>query len=267
MSFSLTDVHVGATVMCGTDTTGHTVVGLVDAVLPGIGFRVRDVDGVATVLWKDLMLVAEDVVFPPSTGVGVADVGYGYPDCAFWDANGIEPLFVATPYDYGASAIPPAPGSLLVLLMETRDKVEKIGGVYLRAWSRQLSESLSFMPRRFPEVTPRTPDRPLSVSPVLCPGAPERAVPPLPDDEEDTEEDQAEEQEDQEEAEEEVEEEAEEEVEEEAEEEEDAQEEPVEEPKNINLLTSPNTVPIVVLAGWVMYLGILTFQNYCSCRC
>jgi len=147
--------------------------------------------------------------------------------------------------------------------METRDKVEKIGGVYLRAWSRQLSESLSFMPRRFPEETPRTPDRPLSVSPVLCPGAPERPVPPLPAEEEEEAEDvEAEEVEEEEETEEA-------EAEEEEEEEEDAEEEDeaAEEPKIINLLTSPNTVPIVVLVGWAAYLSILTFQNYCSCRC
>ena len=35
-------------------------------------------------------------------------------------------------------------------------------------------------------------------------------------------------------------------------------------PKLINLLSSPNTVPIVVLLGWVVYLS---FHNYCSCPC
>jgi len=247
MPFNLTDVRVDQTVMCGTNTAGFAVVGLVVAVLPGIGFRVRDCDGVETILWNDLFLVKDDEVEFSTVSAPVADSGYGFPDCDFWESQGIEPLFVADSVAAAAAAAVPAPGSLVPELVAKRELAEKKSGAYLRAWTRQMTEYLSLLPSRTPGPLLSTPERLLPPSPLIAPGAPARgsSVPLLdlsePEDEGEGEEDQEDEQEvvDQELGE-------------------------VEESKIINCLTSPNTVPIVVLVAWAAYLAVLTYQNYCS---
>jgi hypothetical protein len=60
MTFSLTDVCVGSTYMKGKTSLGYDAVGRVVAVLPGIGFRVRDCDGRGVMLWRDYRLVDEE---------------------------------------------------------------------------------------------------------------------------------------------------------------------------------------------------------------
>jgi len=286
MPFNLTDVRIDQTVICGTNTAGFTVVGRVVAVLPGIGFRVRDCDGVETILWNDLFLVKDDEVEFSTVSAPVADSGYGFPDCDFWESQGIEPLFVADAVTAAAASVP-APGCLVPELVAKRDLAEKKGGAYLRAWTRQMTEYLSLLPSRTPGPLLSTPERPLPPSPLIAPGAPARGSSvhsidlsesePEPEDECDEEdEDQGEEdQEDEEQGEEDQEEEEQDEEDQEEEEqgeedqEEEEQEDEVDEQddggsKIINFLTSPNTGPIVVLVGWAAYLALLTYQNYCS---
>jgi hypothetical protein len=286
MSFSVADVCIGETLLRGKNTAGSVVAGQVIDILPGVGFRILTDAGQKYMIWRDFCIVSE-----AAEAVEAVDVSsdYGYPDCEFWEANGIDPLYIATPYDYNASRVPAAPGNLLVLLLEARSRVETKGGASLRAWSRQLTESLSFLPSRSPGPILRTPPRPGSASPALCPGAPARPgrAEADADAEAETEDDEAEEEVDQEEVDQEEvdQEEDQEEVDQEEEQEEqedevveedveDVEEEEEEEageaevdnyqPKLINLLSSPNTVPIVVLLGWVVYLS---FHNYCSCPC
>jgi hypothetical protein len=209
MPFNLTDVRIDQTVICGTNTAGFTVVGRVVAVLPGIGFRVRDCDGVETILWNDMFLVKDDEVEFSTVSAPVADSGYGFPDCDFWESQGIEPLFVADAVTSAAASVP-APGCLVPELVAKRDLAEKKGGAYLRAWTRQMTEYLSLLPSRTPGPLLSTPERPLPPSPLIAPGAPARgsSVPsidlsesepePEPEDEcdEEDDEDQEEEEED-----------------------------------------------------------------------
>ncbi len=90
MSFSLTDVTIGSTYMKGKTTMGVDAVGRVVAVLPGIGFRVRDCDGRGVMLWSDLQLVDEEAYDLANETVDDSRAP-GFPDCAFWESRGIEP--------------------------------------------------------------------------------------------------------------------------------------------------------------------------------
>jgi hypothetical protein len=239
-------------------------------------------------LWSDLQLVDEEAYdLADETRVDCRGMP-GFPDCAFWESQGIEPLFVASWHHYHPDPMPPPPGFLTSILSAYRDEAEAKGGAFLRAWSRQATEALGYILTRssdptlslrdFPPASGskaqvvesttgtmfETPKRLLSTAAV--PGAPVRIrrepdpspadqedeLPPLDvsEDEEEAE-DQEEDQEDQE---------------EEAEDQEaEDQEEP--EPDNtwskvVTFLSAPNTIPIAVLVGWTAYL---TVQNYCSC--
>ena len=180
MSFQLTDVRKGETVLRGTSNTWSTIEGRVTEILPGIGFRVRGTNNQEAIIWRDYTLVEEaeatgamDPPLQPSPN----DIGY--PDCEFWAANGVEPLYVASPYHYSAGSmrIPP-PGSLFHPLMAHREKAERLGGAHLQAWTRQIADCMTLMPdcsprRSDPDSAPdsEVPDAPVKeplhiVSPV-----------------------------------------------------------------------------------------------------
>ena len=287
MPFSLTDVTVGSTYMKGKTSLDSDAVGRVVEVLPGIGFRVRDCDGRSFMLWSDLQLVDEEA-YDLADETRVDSRGMpGFPDCAFWESQGIVPLFVASWHHYHPDPMPPPPGFLTSILSSYRDEAETKGGAFLRAWSRQATEALGYVLTRssapalslrdFPPASGskaeavestsgtmfETPKRPQSA--VAVPDAPvrvRREPDPSPADQEDelppldVSEDEAED--------------------EEAEEAEEAEEDHKDQDwlqpqganedlfsKIVTFLKAPNTVPIAVLVGWVTYL---TLQNYCSCR-
>jgi len=145
MPFSLTDVTVGSTYMKGKTSLGSDAGGRVVAVLPGIGFRVRDCDGRGFMLWSDLQLVDEEA-YDLADETRVDSQGMpGFPDCAFWESQGIEPLFVASWHHYHPDPMPPPPGFLTPILSAYRDEAETKGGAFLRAWSRQATEALGYI--------------------------------------------------------------------------------------------------------------------------
>jgi len=188
-SFTLADVVVGRSRMMGRSTAGHMVSGVVLAVVPGVCFRV---DGGAQIslLWRELKLLAAETVdavsevgaedadddaedaddeddeavdAPPPVPVrrtdSGADYGFdGYPDCEFWERQGVEPVFVATPAHYSGGDVDA--DRVGELLEYGRIAAETQGGAYLRAWQRQMDSLAPSTPRRL-----RT---------VECPGAPVR---------------------------------------------------------------------------------------------
>ena len=282
-SFLLTDVTVGSTYLKGAAADDSVIVGRVLAILPGIGFRVRDCDGRGHVIWNKFSL-ADEAAYDLADEHEVVDGACpGFPDCEFWEDNGIEPLYVATGLHINSSPTGGPPGFLTPVLVGNREVAEAKGGAYLRAWTRQMMECLSLLPSRTPGPMLRTPER--SLSPLTVPDAPGRPG-RLVDYDDDEPEDEDEEEVDDaatEEAEEQEDEEEEEEEEEEQEEEEEEDDEvdsgeggpatsaPVgataslalgeQGPKIINLLTSPNVGPIVVVFAWMMYLMILYVQS------
>ena len=175
MSFQLTDVRKGETVLRGTSNTWGTIEGRVTEILPGIGFRVRGTNNQEAIVWRDYALVEEaeatgamDPPLQPSPN----DIGY--PDCEFWAANGVEPLYVASPYHYSAGSmrIPP-PGSLFHPLMAHREKAERLGGAHLQAWTRQIADCMTLMPDCSPRRSDPDPDSdsaaPAAAAPVKEP--------------------------------------------------------------------------------------------------
>lgn len=296
MPFSLTDVSVGSTYMKGKTSSDSDAVGRVVAVLHGIGFRVRDCDGRSFMLWSDLQLVDEEAYdLADETRVDSRGIP-GFPDCAFWESQGIVPLFVASWHHYHPDPMPPPPGVLTSILSAYRDEAEAKGGAFLRAWSRQATEALGYVLTRssdpalslrdFPSAPGskaqvvesliptsgtmfETPKRPRSA--VAVPDAPGRMARPSPDPRENEDELpplEASDDEDQ-----------------DwlrqqpppagATEDEDqdwtgqqpppAVAEEVKEDllaKFVTFLKAPNTIPIAVLVGWATYL---TLKNYCSC--
>lgn len=267
MSFSLTDVTVGSTYMKGKTMLGYDAVGRVIAVLPGIGIRVRDCDGRGVILWRDYQLVDEEAYDLADETVDDSRGMPGFPDCAFWESQGILPLFVASWYHYHSESIPAPPGFLTSILSAYRDEAEAKGGAFLRAWSRQATECLGYILTRSdaPALTLRdfptavgtkeqvvatlyeTPKRPRGE--LTVPDAPARPTLPASDDEEEEPEDEDEEQEEQEEEDEE----------DEIEYIEDAEVVPEAEaePKLFNLLTSSSFGPFVVMLIWAMYFSWL----------
>ena len=282
MSFSLTDVTIGSTYMKGKTTLGYNAVGRVNAVLPGIGFRVRDCDGRGVMLWRDFLLVDEEAYDLADETVDDTRGMPGFPDCAFWESQGILPLFVASWHQYHHDPIPSPPGFLTSILSAYRDEAEAKGGAFLRAWSRQATDCLGYVLTRSdapplslrdfpvggwrskeqvvealvpaPGTMYETPKRPRTEATV--PGAPARpSAPeqPVSDDDEEEDDEVQEDEEDQEGDEPEDQEEQQEE--DEFEYIEDA--EPAPEPKLFTLLTSPSFGPFVVMFIWAVYFGWL----------
>jgi len=296
-SFLLTDVTVGSTYLKGAAADDSVIVGRVLAILPGIGFRVRDCDGRGHVIWNKFRLV-DEAAYDLADEHEVVDGSVpGFPDCEFWEDNGIEPLYVATAfhiYSDHTGVLSKPPGFLTPVLVGNREVAEAKGGAYLRAWTRQMMECLSLLPSRTPGPMLRTPER--SLSPLAVPDAPARDAPAragrLVDDAE-TETDEAdclrqatesrgptgqqtsptgtseEEEEEEEPEDEEAEEEDQEDEEEDQEDQEDEDEDEVDRgeggPKIItlltSLLTSPNFGPIVVVVAWVVFALVVYVQS------
>lgn len=130
-TFTLNDVVVGKTVLRGRSTAGSLVAGTVSRILPGVGFDVG-----SAFLWREFAIVADGTA---AAAAGDIPSLLGYPDCEFWAAQGVEPLFVATASNYFDSALPTPVEELRRLLEESRDVAEGLGGAYLAAWKRQFA--------------------------------------------------------------------------------------------------------------------------------
>ena len=149
--FSLNDVVVGSTVMRGRSTAGSMVTGTVSRTLSGIGFRVVQENGQRSILWSSLALVPDATpvrvvsspvmdMAPPvlaRTDSG-ADYGIlGFPDCAFWERNGANPLYLATSDHYDTvSGVTPG-WRVKQLLQQYRCTEEE--GAFRRAWDNQMA--------------------------------------------------------------------------------------------------------------------------------
>ena len=204
--FCLADVVVGSTVLRGRSTAGYMVTGTVSRVLPGIGFRVVQESGQRSILWTELAVVPDATpvlvvsspdgseLSPPAlarTDSG-ADYGIlGFPDCAFWERNGVNPLYLATS-DHYDSVSGTAPGWRVKQLLQ-QHACDEEDGPRRRAWDNQMAAAelaiantplyntnpvIDFMepplspPKR--PVSPSTPFRQIA-APAVCPGAPARA--------------------------------------------------------------------------------------------
>jgi hypothetical protein len=133
-AFTLNDVVVGKTVLRGRSTTGALVTGAVSKIVPGVGFEVL-VGLRAFFLWREFAIAAAtDVEAGPVMTAATAAAAAGYPDCDFWVAQGVEPLFVAVD-----SALIQPVDELRRLLEQNRDVAEGLGGAYLAAWKRQFA--------------------------------------------------------------------------------------------------------------------------------
>lgn len=153
MSFRLTDVREGETVLRGKSNAGRTIEGRVTEILPGIGFRVRGTNNQESIIWGEYELVGKESV--SSTSIPEVDEpstpnDIGYPDCEFWAANDVEPLYVASPYHYSGTMRIPPPGSLVQPLLANREKAERLAGAYLQAWTRQIADCLTLLPECSP---------------------------------------------------------------------------------------------------------------------
>lgn len=124
----LSDIVIGETVLQGRTTTGSLVTGIVKRIVPGVGFEV----GGGAFLWREFALdkqaptnrsLTEETSQGPLPVPGIQ----GYPDCDFWVAQGVEPLFVVSETVTRS------------LLNECRDVAEGLGGAYLAAWKRQVA--------------------------------------------------------------------------------------------------------------------------------
>jgi hypothetical protein len=179
-TFKIEDIKIGSTVVAGRSTSrrdGRKAAGTVTAVIPGVCIRVDN--GVQpSVLWGDFEIVglapapapapAEPAAaeMPPAapplrrTDSG-ADYGVpGYPDCEFWEAQGVEPVFVATADMYSRTACPGEPRLILTLLEEAGEP--EAGTAADRAWKRQFASASGLLtPPSSPKATPVCPDAPL----------------------------------------------------------------------------------------------------------
>lgn len=133
-TFTLNDVVVGKTVLRGRSTSGSLVAGTVSRILPGVGFDVG-----SAFLWREFAIVTTGTAAAAAAATGDIPSLLGYPDCEFWAAQGVEPLFVATASNYFDSALPTPVEELRRLLEESRDVAEGLGGAYLAAWKRQFA--------------------------------------------------------------------------------------------------------------------------------
>lgn len=205
--FCLADVVVGSTVLRGRSTAGYMVTGTVSRVMPGIGFRVVQESGQRSILWTELAVVPDATpvlvvsspdgseLSPPPlarTDSG-ADYGIlGFPDCAFWERNGVNPLYLATS-DHYDSVTGTAPGWRVKQLLQ-QHACDEEDGPRRRAWDNQMAAAelaiantplyntnpvIDFMepplspPKR--PISPSTPFRQIA-APAVCPGAPARAA-------------------------------------------------------------------------------------------
>ena len=207
--FCLADVVVGSTVLRGRSTAGYMVTGTVSRVMPGIGFRVVQESGQRSILWTAFAIVPDAtpvlVVSSPDGSGEIpaapaltrtdsgADYGIlGFPDCSFWERNGVNPLYLATS-DHYDSVTGTAPGWRVKQLLQ-QHACDEEDGPRRRAWDNQMAAAdlaiantpiyntnpvIDFMepplspPKR--TLSPITPSR-QNAAHAVCPGAPPRAA-------------------------------------------------------------------------------------------
>jgi hypothetical protein len=145
--FRLAEVVVEDTFLAGKTTNGLAGWGRVQQIMPGVGFAVDN--GIQqSVLWSQFwrldptVVILEQALRPASairrTDSGVDGGWPGYPDCAWWEEQGVEnPLFVAMPGAYGGSGRIGTKEDVLALLREAEADLEE-DGPFRRAWTRQM---------------------------------------------------------------------------------------------------------------------------------
>jgi hypothetical protein len=191
-TFDLEDVVVGQSVMSGMTTSGKIATGVVSRVIRGCGFAF-DSPYQNGIIWQQMWLHDDDCPVAarlaaeeaaPKGTLRRTDSGcdygmFGYPDCAFWERAGVEPLFVATEHHYGPLGDPSAE----VRDRRVRDELrrrepteEEGGGAYRRAWERQ-SRAVAAVAAVAEEATPASPGRGPFQEPLLIRSRP--SSPPL----------------------------------------------------------------------------------------
>ena len=142
--FRLADVVVDLTFLAGKTTNGSAGWGLVQRIMPGIGFAVDN--GIQqSVLWSQFWRLDPTVVMlqqamRPLSAVRRTDSGMdygwpGYPDCAWWEEQGVmDPLFVAAPTLQVERLL------LQELLTDADDGTLEEEGPFRRAWNRQKAQ-------------------------------------------------------------------------------------------------------------------------------
>jgi len=138
--FKLADVTVDVTVMEGLTTSTHMARGTVRQIIPGVCFVVDNGPlSQISYLWRSFAIIAgvvpsqkavdQEIVVDDMTltlpamrrSDSGADYGFnGYPDCEWWLAQGVQPLFVATPFHYGRSSYPVSPLTMAGVLDECK---------------------------------------------------------------------------------------------------------------------------------------------------
>lgn len=129
--------------MSGLSTAGRNAMGVVCAVIPGVGFLV-DSGIQRSFLWRDFRLetersAAEFDLDASSLRRMDSGIDYGYwgrPDCEFWESHGVEPLFLVEPAVYSPLQKSVGPAALRQALEAV--EVGELSRVELRALKRQL---------------------------------------------------------------------------------------------------------------------------------
>jgi hypothetical protein len=189
--FDLEDVVVGRSVMSGMTTSGKIATGVVSRVIRGCGFAF-DSPYQNGIFWQQMWLhdddcpVAARLVAAEAVPKGTlrrtdsgCDYGmFGYPDCAFWERAGVEPLFVATERHYGPYGDPSAEDRDRRVRDELRRREPtEAEGAYRRAWERQSrSAQLEAVEPARPVTPPVSPRAPFQ-EPLPVPSRP--ATPPV----------------------------------------------------------------------------------------
>lgn len=151
--FRLADVEVEVDLMAGKTTNGSAGWGRVMRIMPGVGFEV-DNGTQRSILWSQFWLLQPTLKQMVQTTRSASDLRRtdsgadygqpGYPDCAWWEAQGVEdPLFVATPSVYGRYAAAPTLQVERLLLQELLAEAEpdlEEEGPFRRAWNRQKAQ-------------------------------------------------------------------------------------------------------------------------------
>jgi hypothetical protein len=196
--FKVADVTVDVTVMEGLTTSNHLVRGTVRRIIPGVCFVVDQGPwSQMSYLWRSLAIVEGAAPAPRAVDQEIvvdgmtltlpamrrtdsgADYGFnGYPDCAWWLAQGVQPLFVATPFHYERTSFPVSPLAMAGILDECKEQAASEGGVFLDAWKRQLSDitlmDLASSSSSASSVAILTPPSSPASSAAVCPDAPRK---------------------------------------------------------------------------------------------
>lgn len=145
--FELEDIVVGRSVMSGMTTGGRIAVGVVTRVIRGCGFAF-DSPYQNGILWSQLWLHDDDCPVAVRIAAEILPEGclrrtdsgsdygvFGWPDCAFWERAGVEPLFVASSNHYWPHGDPAAVDVRVWDELVREEPTEE--GPYRRAWERQ----------------------------------------------------------------------------------------------------------------------------------